>query len=197
MEIRFTKDGLGHKAGQIKDIKDEKLAWAYIRKGVAVPYSKRMEQVIAQSAEERKRTNFDAKYKKIVALRESLKKCVVWDDETVKKAYLEYEKLPKRIQESIFLPYLIEKVGSSLENEEDIKEFKTIRDDLKIKETNDYKDNYTEGVVYLQALGLIDIKDKNIFSLAFDKYSNYDREEVVKTANDISKNINENIIIVK
>ena len=197
MEIRFTKDGLGHKAGQIKDIKDEKLAWAYIRKGVAVPYSKRMEQVIAQSAEERKRINFDAKYKKIVALRESLKKCVVWDDETVKKAYLEYEKLPKRIQESIFLPYLIEKVGSSLENEEDIKEFKTIRDDLKIKETNDYKDNYTEGVVYLQALGLIDIKDKNIFSLAFDKYSNYDREEVVKTANDISKNINENIIIVK
>ena len=197
MEIRFTKDGLGHKAGQIKDIKDEKLAWAYIRKGVAVPYSKRMEQVIAQSAEERKRINFDAKYKKIVALRESLKKCVVWDGDAVKKAYLEYEKLPKRIQESIFLPYLIEKVGSSLENEEDIKEFKTIRDDLKIKETNDYKDNYTEGVVYLQALGLIDIKDKNIFSLAFDKYSNYDREEVVKTANDISKNINENIIIVK
>lgn len=82
--------------------------------------------------------------------------------------------LTKDQKDDMFLPYLIEKIYSGIDDDKTKKYLKErIRD-----KGEKIQEQYTSGVELLQAFGLIDIKDKEIFSFSFDKYSLKTRDEI-------------------
>ncbi len=191
MLIRYRKNGLGYKFGDIKDL-PEKKARELIMKGIAMPYTKKSPEEIKNDI----LNDFNKRYKKIVLLHNSSKKCI-YENEEIKELYLKYEKLPIRLQRSLFIPYLVEKADLGIADNNDMSEISKLQKELEEKNIKDFKEDYTEGVTYLHALGLTDLMDKNNFSKSFDKYSTYSREEIEKSKKDYYDIAFGKIIIVK
>lgn len=128
---------------------------------------------------ETRKKEFDKKYAKI----ETLKSAVWLYEETgilskdVNIELQNYLKLPAEDRKTLFFPYLKEKELLNILDLSDKKELDTILSTLKVGDKGtqtlpaDYK-CFGKAVIHLQAMGIINIDDDNIFKNTFDYYGN-------------------------
>lgn len=83
--------------------------------------------------------------------------------------------------ENVFLPYYAELKELGLATDEEIKEIRN-----KYGSGELFKLNYTQGALYLERLGIIDIDDPTIFERSFDKNSIYKRHLIKIVSNELN-----------
>ena len=145
------------------------------------PEAKRINNVAAELATEFLETAktekltklFEEKHKKISEVSGRLTLGIIPSsfDETQKKKYIG---LSNEQKDDLLIPYLIEKISLGIGDEMTKRNLnKRIRDNGK-----KIPEQYTSGVELLQSFGLIDITDKEVFSVSFDKCSTKSRDEI-------------------